>query len=373
MLHVLEDNQNLYVNTEAEKEVAKYKRRNVLVEISSIESEALITDYLESFKFIIKGIHDSNNSCKRLFCILDNIDFICHINDHGYSDINHTEGLNLSEICSFISWFFHFNVLSDSYTNLLFVSRDYSYRYLLDTATVSLHTPLWREKTDVYYMEEPSYEQVINARADLLDEQIRLLEPVGKKEKFEKALQNLRYDALYNEDGRDPLASQLSNLCKHKYRDLIMFLGTYVQMGQSSERNRLIRTIPVGLIAYIMNSKYLYSSEYSNLPNIYDSNIPYSLDVSTHHSHSYWLGRLIIELFYSDEFVNFDIAISVLNEIANLHEHNILYYLFNSFTSVRKGYLLKVRKLFKLAEQNKKEICHDIININLTDRGKSLS
>ena len=153
---------------------------------------------------------------------------------------------------------------------------------------------------------EPGWQEVLDARIELLNWAIDQIRDAGVRDAMDRMTSVLRRETGAQNSRWGPLLVHMRKLAGYGLRDLMVFLQNYswlegrVIKNSPEEHpiNRLMEQYPVGLIAFMLQGKRLFSQLHSRTPNLYVVNNHCKQLESGAHPHSYWLKRLLLTYIY---------------------------------------------------------------------------
>ena len=148
----------------------------------------------------------------------------------------------------------------------------------------------------------PRWEEVLKARGNLLLWAISQVKKKGLRNSLAERAKPLVEDILQIGKKSSKFLEHLKHLNIYGLRDLMEFFQNYSWLEGRALRNggpddglsRLVEHHPVGLIAYMLHRKLLYSQHNSPFPNIYLVNNKAPFIERDAVPHSYWLKSLIL-------------------------------------------------------------------------------
>lgn len=250
-------------------------------------------------------------SHRRLWLILDNMDFLCHLHDRGMFAWDSDTGDRpfLLSIHDFVGHFSHGGMFDDLAANILIVTRFDSYDIIISGDTTDRFPK--KENSTYYTIKTPRWQDVFEGRRHLLKFAVGRQNLPGKTKKFYKITALIKRHMTKAYDETETLAHHMLNLSNKGMRDFMLFFSQYAWIGDKDLGPRLIHKVPVGLVTYMLGCPDAYrrfSQMRSKFPNIWLVNIeqgedarnddPYSIEHE--HPHTYWLKWLIAALIGRD-------------------------------------------------------------------------
>ena len=360
-------------------------RNNEIIINSKVEYDNLLEIYNKDASNYEKSnfIKICNSLCKfankiqqssgrRFILILDNIDFICHLNDQGlYYDImnSNEQHIHLS-ICNSLKLFERQQPLSDLGTNIIVVTRQDSYNIISKFMTTNTsYEDSSSHNNIVYVLTSPGWKVALTARCNLLNKcvQQELDLPRAKRNKY---LRIPKYIVADLNSGKPNLAEHLAGITDDGLRKMMEFFAQYGWIKGVKEKPKFIHSYPVGLIAFMLNKRPRFSELNSQFPNIYLNNKlttprhPFTKDHE--HRHTYWLKRLILHLIDAEEFEDIVDVIDLFNNGERGYEECLIKDCLGNLTDAFRSYcLIAIRDTYST-------IPHGIFlkNIKITRRGR---
>ena len=284
-----QDINDAWVKYKSTYEEYRLSRRN---EITFIENKFLV---------LLKILKKS----KRILLIIDNLDFLCHLNDKGlFDDLNDINDRHfLLELYEFIAAFSHEGSFGELDLSILFVTREDSFEILRKSDT----TDRWpTSNIDKFYtLESPKWETIFASRKKLLSYVVEnKIKTEKEKNKYNKIILTIEKHMKSKDSHTNSVANHILNITNYGMRELMSFFSQYAWIGDEHTSGRLIKSYPVGLITFILGKGQQqwrrYSQKYSKFPNIYlncmQPNGEGDFNNVHEHKHSYWLKWLIIAL-----------------------------------------------------------------------------
>ena len=286
-----------------------------------------LKDYIKSFESELKKENRDFNKLKsylkeiasrmpsKFVIIIDNLDILYQNIKRGFyrdGSNNFYQILN-KVIKSFIPT--NDNDLDSLHANILFVMREETYDYVRmlnhkeSTSTISHHF----NDNNLYEMQEYDWSKIIKGRFDMLVDLVN-----QNKEKYDDYDQILKHiekvnDYLNNKE--IGLLEKIKKLANSGLREMMRYLNQYSYTPYLNIE-RFIHNEPVGIMAYILKGKRLYSNEESDITNIYSNDLNEKMKMPT-----YWLKYVLVK--YLEERRNIQ---TELNDIYHI------------FSPVQNGY-----------------------------------
>jgi hypothetical protein len=226
---------------------------------------------------------------RRLTLIVDNVDYLCHLHDQHIFD-EHMETHEdtvitflLHLIGNFVN---HQNEAGQLGANVLFVMRKDTLRLLRLSLSPESHARgggLFDED-QVFTLRRVDWRVALERRLALLQDEVELTGQPGKKRKFEDLVETINTSLegeASPEDSSLPVAPStpkalsglVVGLAVRGLRELMDFLGDYVWISPADSvgdtLQRFIHKVPIGLLAYVLGGKRLYSESQSRFPNVW--------------------------------------------------------------------------------------------------------
>lgn len=262
---------------------------------------------LYAFSGFVKAMKER---LKRNFIlIIDNLDFVCHLNDRGlfmHND-NTSETDSLSGICQLAHLFFHGNtLLGNLASHVLLVMRKHSYR-LLSTAGKTSLPAVEARNIYAFTLKPPDWNAVLDARSALVSYAATSVKAEGKRKQFLEVTKRIRTHLDYAPEKEPKLVEHLKNLTNYGLMEMMNYFAQYSWIphreGEGEATTRFMTHYPVGLITYLLGGMRRFHQFISKFPNIYivlrlsAQDKPFSAEHE--HRHTYWLKRLIMEYLNS--------------------------------------------------------------------------
>lgn len=310
-----EDNLKEYIHS-LEKEIKNEKKDFVTIKNYLREITSKMT-----MKFVI---------------IIDNIDILYQNIKRGFyrdGSKEFYEKINMV-IQSFIPT--NDNDLDSLHANILFVMREETYDYIrmlnhkVRTSSITHHF----NDNNRYEIQEYDWGKIIKGRFEMLNDLVS-----QNKDKYDNSELILRHIKKVNEYliNKDiGLLEKIKKLANSGLREMMRYLNQYSYTPYLNIE-RFIINEPVGIMAYILKGKRLYSNEESDITNIYSNDLNEKMKIPT-----YWLKYLFIK--YLEERKNLQTELkdiyhtfcptqngftkkqvdNVIDELSNSNESNMI-------------------------------------------------
>lgn len=257
------------------------------------------------FADFVHSMRDENSGNERkLLLIFDNIDYILHANDRICFSPESKTLLKplMKKVNEFVMQFFPNRDLGQLYSQILIVARKETYRFLTRIYSLSLAPAQTLYDLNPYAIQAPDFDAVLNARTKLLSMFSNMESNKGRKEVFKKMsrlIQSHIEKPFIHQSTK--LIDHLKNISNFGLRELMTYFSIYgwVENNHFEEDHtgalvgpvsRFIDQYHVGVVAFILGEKCLFSQIESRFPNIY------SVYSQKHeHAHTYWLKYLILK------------------------------------------------------------------------------
>lgn len=309
-LRVLEDNPILVdQKTQVMDAIADLSQSFATPFISPDDETRFTKQYREqqaAFRTLIKAIKAATG--RRLFLIIDNLDYIYRISDQNLfrHDDDTQESQILLSICDLAMLFFHGRDLGNLGINALFVMRRESYEILTQTALTSFVSAyVQKDNRNVFTVKAPPWGDVLLARSALLHFVATRVKPEGKSKEFSSLFSMIDDHITAGSDS--PLIRDLEKLTNFGLRAMMEYFAQYVWLPPAdplaAEReDRFLTQYAVGMLTFILGRMRRFHERTSKFPNIYliptaDQNgsgmdsFPYP----------YWLKRLLAHYVHTLE------------------------------------------------------------------------
>lgn len=329
---------------------------------------------------------------KRIFLIIDNIDFLYHMGDRGFfaeGGDNHPERTNVREahaaIVEIIKMFWLQTDRLSSRLGLpvLVACRQDTIAFLL-----SQHheVPLTDIDEKLFSLAPPELDRardVVEKRFDLMDRLISKTPNSAKKKEFGAQADRLR--SLYGSRSRvgENLLDDLWHLSRKGLRDMINQISEYSWLefldGEKSNLNaRFTQQYYPSMLAYMLAGRRRYTQFSGNLPNLYLINAPspsneigVPLEFKEQHLYSLWLKRLILQYLDSRDGVNTN-EIDIINMFCGKNRRGysepLVRYVLSSLFEVPTSELIEV----EVGAEGNAGVVGYIKQIDITKRGRFL-
>jgi hypothetical protein len=309
--------------------------------------------------------------------VFDNLDFLLHRND---METFFPDGIDkykeaLLHIKHFVGDFLPGrSPLGQLGANIIFVLRTDSFN-TLPVSTEELPDPDYLMVQRIWSLEMPDWQEVLNARISLLEWALNQISDAGVKKALEERTKVLRLEACEKNSKWEQLRNHIKKLAGYGLRDFMIFLRNYcwlegrVIKNASEEHplNRVMDHYPVGLIAFMLQGKRLYSQLYTRTPNIYVTNNRSDHLQNKLVSHSYWLKRLL--LTYINQFEHYAIypndLVRVFNDDGKGYDEDLIRACLGSMAMANASCLIRVNR--DAVRDNRIVM---MTTLKITDRGR---
>lgn len=241
---------------------------------------------------------------RRLLLIIDNIDFIAHLNDRGLfqqgagkQQLDHIQ-VAIDFVHRFVWGSGVFDTLDCS---LLLVMREDTKHILnLPSGVSSIRLP----PSDVlctFTLDKVGWDQVLNSRIKLLELGTDVL---GKGKKLEmlriarRMLDNLSEPNRGSKNRQRSIISTIDKISNHGHRGMIEYFGNfallYPQHGEVANDaiSYVTNQRAVAIISFILRNHLFFGQDRCSFPNVYLHNVVDGKNCD--HRPTYWLKRLIL-------------------------------------------------------------------------------
>jgi hypothetical protein len=326
--------------------------------------------------------------------IFDNLDYFFHENDRYLflSDVDTGEKQYIETIQGIVNSFYHGSgaYFSNLGANVLFVIRPDSYELLKASKHLFQGTEnCFKDDRALFSLQMPNWADVVHGRGQLLKKSISAIKKGGLKSRAESSLKDVvTVLAMHGRVNR--LIQHLRHLSPFGLRSVMDFFRAYIWLSEADGLNndiattRYIEHYPVGLMAFMLGNKRLYSQKISGFPNIFLTNIEADEEhyikndviqnlsgyknFDKEHSNSYWLKWLILNFIQNrkrnGESINTVDLIDVFAYEQHGYYHESLVRLcLGSFAETHGSNLIKVNRYLS---NDKKRLV--VENIGLTER-----
>lgn len=285
-----------------------------VLELDAVKKETMSLEYAEnpgitSISTVLCRLAQGlcNSKGRRLVIVIDNLDYLCHLNDRGlFFDIESTGEMHiLQRVSECITMFTHHRELGPLGANILLVTRQDSYRVLKDVMSASYVKSSVIEGFERYVLKDPGWEIALDARCKLLRKAAEIYQlPKGRKTTLEELPRAIENDIA---KGRPKLIEHLVGLSNHGLRQLMDFFSNYgwITKGGEDLEARMLEHPPVGLLSFMLNNLCRFGQFPSGFPNIYLVNRLGEIAGAAEdmqHRHSYWLKRMILATIAQKKF-----------------------------------------------------------------------
>jgi hypothetical protein len=268
------------------------------------EADAL-TNFVQTFR---------DESGKRLFLIVDNIDYIYHICDRVmfYKD-REEDSSAIEGVAQIVRAFMHDGaggVIGELGANVLFSLRPDSYHILRESMRL-FRDPSLRFDRNAFGLIAPDWRSVFEGRKDLLNRVVSQIPKPGKQKVQESIVSAITADLEMQPAANEVnVIEHLVKLSKYGLRDVMDYFAQYSWLeGQGvnprDERIGMIRILhsyPVALLALILGGHRRFNQFRSAFPNIYLVSVQDGdMYPISEHAHSYWLKRMILEFIRNEQ------------------------------------------------------------------------
>lgn len=264
-------------------------------------------DKQKAFSDFVVSFYEENN--KKLFLIIDNLDYLYHIHDRVMFDNDEDtyEVDAVKIVCDLVSIFFH-SVLGKINANILFVLREDSYEILKESKKIFPSVSFFDDNKNVFSVVYPNWGEVVQQRGMLLKDIVSKIEKNGKKTRYKNIIDPIMSDLNYAPSGQKPLVEHLEKITNYGLRDMMHYFSQYswLEGSENVGIERFIHQYPVGLLAFMLKGRRRFTQLYSEFPNIYLINVKEEKNQgnfikSFEHKHTYWLKRLILHYIKQKE------------------------------------------------------------------------
>jgi hypothetical protein len=219
--------------------------------------------------------------------IIDNIDILYQNTKKGfYRDSSKEFYKKLNDV---IKIFMPTNDLDSLCANILFVMREETYDYvrmLNHKEKISSITHYFNDDNR-YEIQEYDWEKIIKGRFDMLVDLVS--ENKTEYDNFDQILSHIQNVNNYLYHKEIDLLATIKKMANSGLREMMRYLNQYSYMSYLNI-GRLIKDEPVGIIAYILKGKRLYSNVESDITNIYSNEFSGKMKIPT-----YWLKFLLVK------------------------------------------------------------------------------
>lgn len=241
---------------------------------------------------------------RHLFLVFDNLDFLFHRYDmETFFQKGQDEYRKMIRFCRRLvsSFLPGRSPLSHLGANILFVMRTDSYA-ALPIANEELPEANLLLTNRVFELAMPDWQAVLDSRLKLLDWALGQVHTPGLRQTLSDQTEVLRTEITGKSSRWKALLCHLQAIAAYGLRDLMIFLQHYswledrtlVPARADHPLYRIMDHYPVGLIAFMLQGKRLYSQLHSRTPNLYVTNNQVDILLDSHPPHSYWLKRLLL-------------------------------------------------------------------------------
>jgi hypothetical protein len=369
--------------------------------LRAAETTSSIEDLSSHLKDVIASV--STMLRRKFLLIIDNLDAFFH--DHDRYLFIDDKGTGEDESVKFISeiliQFFHVtSPLGRFGGDLLVVVRPDSYQLMKAKRHLFRgFEACFREDRNAYSVSKPSWKGVIRQRLFLLNTIADTLakEPLNDSvcRHISQLLEDLDVHSEAEKESEHEIYGLLRDISNQGIRSVVDFFSMYAWLPDNSDvRTNLTRRYidhqPVGMIAYILNNKMMFSQAESRFPNIFMVNGPAFGDqdvirkrskgrFSTAHKHTYWLKLLLLRLLHhltyrSPEAITIQRIVEALcgsqdDSLSGFYAQNIVRIVMGSFAQSHQTSLISVGR--KVSPDGAKLLLTG--EIKLTERGKFLN
>lgn len=330
---------------------------------------------------------------RHLFLVLDNLDAIVHNHDRALfyarpgkglpedaeetlQDVYQTMADNIQKL---VNSFTKGDTFGDLASNMLLVMRPDTYHILKQFFRVSRNNDQKLvELTRVFCLKPPDWKRAYDCRLKHLR---------SFKYGWKNAASTVDRDQLLEvisqhlEDGAPDgltLGQQLRFLTNGSLRDFMRFLESFGALPLDDQRvasrlgeNEFPKSCSLGLLAYMLDSRRLYSQLESGFPNIYLARV---LRQSTNpqgyiHPFTYWLKRLLVEFINKRQVVEAEFVIDhfcASNSAGRGYPENLVRECLGSLADATMSNMLRVDR----ERVNQAQMKIRTGSVRLTPRGK---
>ena len=263
------------------------KTINYLKSLDSKEKNDFYKDLSMKFAdFVVSFFEVTQN---KLVIIIDNIDAAYHQSEIGY--FQETDDSFIEGVFALIATFLHgHDTLGGLYANIIFVMRNDTYNFIKGIAKTS------GQPVNVfpYRIVEPDWDEIINKRFDFLTFVIETYEKKNVKP-FKELAKEMYHFIVKDIKKEKTLINQIRNITNFGLRDLMDYFAKYIWISYngSTKIDRLMKQQHVGLIAYFLGGKRLYSGREGKVPNLFSGYL-FSDKNTNNENVAYWLKYLMI-------------------------------------------------------------------------------
>lgn len=329
---------------------------------------------------------------KRIFLIIDNIDFLYHMGDRGFfaeGGDSHPERTNVREAHAAIVeiikmfWLQMDRLSSRLGLPILVACRQDTIAFLL-----SQHheVPLTDIDEKLFSLAPPELHRartVIEKRFDLMERLISKIEKTAKRKEF--SVQAVRLRSLYGSRSRvgENLLDDLWHLSRKGLRDMINQISEYSWLefldGEKANLNaRFTQQYYPSMLAYMLAGRRRYTQFSGNVPNLYLINAPspsneigVPKEFKEQHLYSLWLKRLILQYLESRDGLNTndrDIINMFCGKNRRGYSEPLVRYILSSLFEVPTSELIEV----EVGAEGNAGVVGYIKQIDITKRGRFL-
>lgn len=267
-----------------EKHFTEYNNNSYIIDIRNH-----ISGPNKNFHVLKKSLRtfiEENNL--KLVIIIDNIDILYQYCKRGF--YNDEDSFLINSLNDVIRSFTSGKEieLSNLNANFLFVMRNDTYQYLRLLRIDDGHSSNTHEFDDNnrYEIQAYEWEKIVNGRFAMLSDIIN--DHHDTFPNSESILKQIVKSKEYLMHNKSNLLETIKKLANSGLREMMAYLYEYSYVPYFNI-DKFIESVPVGLLAYVLNGKRLYSNVESHIINIYSN----YYDKTS--KRNYWLKYLIIK------------------------------------------------------------------------------
>lgn len=383
--------------------IDKEKANRIQALMRAAQDDTLtLSDLRTGLTNVVSAVSNALN--RKFLLIIDNLDSFFHEHDRYLfiSDKGTGEDESVHLISEVLIEFFHVtSPLGRLGCDLLVVLRPDSYQLLKAKRSVFRgFEAAFREDRAAYSVTAPKWEHVIRQR-------LAFLKSISGRLKLNRSSRSVssqlthfleELDVHTSESDTEPepdIYELLKEISNQGIRSVVDFFSMYAWLpGDNGIRQNLTKRYidhqPVGLIAYMLNNKLLFSQAGSKFPNIFMVNAKAFGDdsivreksngnMSTEHRLTYWLKFLILRFLFhiaykNEESVTIDEVLETFcgdreGRRTGFYEQGVVRLIMGSFAQTHQTDLITVAR--KVSADGSKLLASG--DIRLTPRGKYLA
>jgi len=247
-------------------------------------------------RLLIKKISTLSN--KRPVFIIDNLDFIAHIDDRGQFMPKRKKHVSscLHSLFLFTVDFLSNRPLGTLSSIVLFITRPETYHLLASARNHSVANPFADHPERCFRLKPPQPIEIFRSRSALIDKVLPLTIASRHADQLHRALAEIEKYLFTEASEHVPLSDFLFDLVSRGYRDFIRFARLCIHIAccdlLMDQRRRLFFETAKGKIAFLLWQYCAFNQRACQFPNIFLVDATKGAN-GFEHRHSYWLKYLL--------------------------------------------------------------------------------